>query len=410
MANFVVFFAGSGQKVKSDKHVYDVWGSALWDSNEKYIGIYNDGVGEAKGTSALTGKGWAKAIEDSLNNITSEPDKVVVVGMSRGGVQALIFAHCLNYKYPNSEVFIFAIDPVQGAHFLNDGSFDMRDKRNIISRMGFRGTRGDLKRKYNLKDDANKSIPVNVKFYLSTLAQFKGSSRTLLCWGFTPQAPRLGNLVCPITVPYKTYELIGDHSFGVYTGIENGGINKSRQARGKVTFEMFAYHLNKSGFAQNFSVGFDQMQALEYYCLIAMEDLSGSQGQKKSSGYSFLEASRKAGSVWGDSFTASAKTRVHKGRGHLVKSLTVISAKGYFVNQRHKKIYDEVLNQLSNVFIPEILQNKAYAASFKMKYPNILPWLAKNAEFGLKCDGDKKSFDEFNQLIETMASASFLGS
>ena len=41
MANYVVFFAGSGQKVRDDKHVYNSWGKGLWESDGKYIGIYN---------------------------------------------------------------------------------------------------------------------------------------------------------------------------------------------------------------------------------------------------------------------------------------------------------------------------------------------------------------------------------
>lgn len=418
MANYVVFFAGSGQKVKDDKHVYNSWGKGLWESDGKYIGIYNDGVGEAEGTSGTTGAGWAKAIESSMNGIPSAPQKVIVVGMSRGGVQAVIFAHCVKDKFPATEVFVFAVDPVDGGHIQNEGSFDLRDNRNLMARvttgLGFaRGTRGDLKKKYNLQDDAPKTIPTNVKFYLSVLAQFKGNTRAF--WGFTPQAPELGNLTC--TVPHQTYELPGDHGYGVYTGNEKKkkGIygfrtkvdvyDPSREARGKVTREMFSYHLRERGFTQNFSVGFDLMQAMEYYCQIAMEDLSGSQGQgnKNRSGFSFLEASRRAGTNWGDSFNASPENRWHKGRGHLIKSTEAIRGKGYFVNSRHRQIYIELESRLQAIFLSQgTATDGATAMQLKHSYPNILPWMLKNAEFARDREADKTSFVEFIQLLETL--------
>jgi len=65
--------------------------------------------------------------------------KVIVIGMSRGGVRAVIFAKCLNDGFRHAKAFVFAIDPVQGAHAgLNDGSFDMRSSRN-----GMKGSRDE---------------------------------------------------------------------------------------------------------------------------------------------------------------------------------------------------------------------------------------------------------------------------
>jgi hypothetical protein len=313
----------------------------------------------------------------------------------------------VRHKFPETEVFVFAIDPVDGGNIQNDGSFDLRDNRNLMARMTTglgmtRGTRGALKKKYNLQDDASKTIPDNVRFYLSVLAQFKGKTRAF--WGFTPQDPRLGNLTCTDPNLTRTFELPGDHGFGVYTGNEKGKLNISRQARGKVTTEMFAYYLNKTGFARNFNVGFDQMQTLGYYSLIAMEDLSGSQGQgkKNKSGFSFLEASRKAGTNWGDSFTASTQNRWHAGRGHIVKSMEAIRGKGYFVNRRHKQIYEQVLPEIENALSLYDFGNYFPWAQICQKGKDILPWMQKNAEFAKDREGDKKSYEEFMRLLETM--------
>jgi hypothetical protein len=165
---------------------------------------------------------------------------------------------------------------------------------------------------------------------------------------------------------------------------------------------MFAYYLNKTGFARNFNVGFDQMKAMEYYCLIAMEDLDGSQGQAKKSGFSFLEASRKASSKWGDSFTASTDNRWLKGRGHLVKSMQAIRGKGYFVNRRHRQIYEQVSPQIEEAISLFNFSNYFPWANIQQNCPHILPWMQKNAEFAKDREGDKKSFEDFMQLLETL--------
>jgi hypothetical protein len=144
---------------------------------------------------------------------------------------------------------------------------------------------------------------------------------------------------------------------------------------------------------------------MEYYCQIAMEDLSGSQGQgnKNRSGFSFLEASRRAGTNWGDSFNASPENRWHKGRGHLIKSTEAIRGKGYFVNSRHRQIYIELESRLQAIFLSQgTATDGATAMQLKHSYPNILPWMLKNAEFARDREADKTSFVEFIQLLETM--------
>ena len=128
MSNYAVFFAGSDQDVHSAKHVYTDWANELRRSG--YTPIMKSGVGVFAGTKGMTGSGWARIIESAMQDITDEPGQIIVVGMSRGGVQAVIFAQCVQHKYPRAELFVFAVDPVQGAHVgFNDGSFDMRSSR-----------------------------------------------------------------------------------------------------------------------------------------------------------------------------------------------------------------------------------------------------------------------------------------
>jgi hypothetical protein len=148
-------------------------------------------------------------------------DKVVVVGMSRGGVQAVVCANCLYTKYQNlKSVFVFAVDPVQGWTAVNKGSFDMR-----ADRKGSGGSRDVLKTQYGLGDDAPNSLLDNVQFYLSVIMQFKGKNRSFP--GFTPQSPTLQNMT--VKREAKVYELPGDHSTGVASGLKSDGSAHAHQ-------------------------------------------------------------------------------------------------------------------------------------------------------------------------------------
>ena len=189
MPNYAVFFAGSDQRVTDPKHVYVDWAVDL--AQHGYSAVLCDGVGKFGGTSGTTGAGWATIVQHAMTTVESggSPDRVIVVGMSRGGVQAMIFAHCMRHQFPAAKLFVFAIDPVQGGHIQNDGSFDLRDNRNLArSLFGRRGSRDDLKDRYRLSDAAPNTVPANVEFYLTALMQFRGNTRKF--WGFTPQAPR----------------------------------------------------------------------------------------------------------------------------------------------------------------------------------------------------------------------------
>lgn len=117
------------------------------------------------------------------------PDKVIVVGMSRGGVQAVICANCLKTKFPRAQVFVFAIDPVQGYHAVNEGSFDLRADRKWFHSLRSRESRDELRDSYGLTADAPRTIPDNVVMYLSVLAQFRGSDRGMK-WVSRHRAPR----------------------------------------------------------------------------------------------------------------------------------------------------------------------------------------------------------------------------
>lgn len=365
--NYAIFFAGSGQEVRDTKLVYHDWATKLASCG--YATLLCDGVGKFAGTSGKTGAGWAKIIQHAMTWLEegakgANPRNVVVVGMSRGGVQAVICANCLRTKFPQARVFVFAIDPVQGAHIgFNDGSFDMRS-----SRWGMKGSRDDLKAKYRLTDDAPKTIPDNVDMYLSVLAQFRGSDRGVK-WGFTPQSPTLQNMICRAQNS-KVYELPGDHSSGVQSGLNSDGTAHahaaSRNARGVVTWEMFSHWLRSRGFANVETVAL--IPALDKYCLIANEDLGGVQIDGKSTGFSFLRASK-----FSQGFTDTADSRGLKGRGHLVASSQARNGRGYYVNERHYEIWRAVRDMLRVVARDpaEILE----------RYPNIIPWAAHNRGF-----------------------------
>jgi hypothetical protein len=366
---YAIFFAGSDQNVNDAKLVYREWATQL--AQDGYASLLCDGVGKFSGTSGLTGAGWAKIIQHAMSWIeegakgAGAPTKVIVVGMSRGGVQAVICANCLKTAFPRTKVFVFAVDPVQGAHVgMNDGSFDMKS-----SRWGFKGSRDDLKARYRLSDDAPKTVPNNVDTYLSVLAQFRGSDRGLK-WGFTPQSPSLQNMSCHSQMS-KIYELPGDHSSGVQTGKLSDGNShpheQSRQARGLVTREMFAHWLRVRGFAKMNSG--DVFTTLDKYCLIANEDLGGVQIDGQRTGFSFLRASKFSGG-----FDATAESRSLKGRGHLVSSSQVQVGRGYFVNERHFEIWDYVKAALR-------VEARDRRSGIWGRCPNILPWLAHNHGF-----------------------------
>ena len=301
--NYAIFFAGSGQKVCDQKLVYTDWAERLRSAG--YQTFVLDGVGVSSGTSkwdafknamgfkAITGSGWAAIVGKAMDWLIEKsrggsPQHVVLVGMSRGGVEAVVCANCVKNEFPQARLFVFAIDPVQGAHVLNDGSFDMRDNRP-----GARGTRDKLKARYRLDDQAPKSIPDTVDLYLSVLAQFRGSTRAFYKWGFTPQSPSLQGSMVTNGRPYKVYELPGDHSSAVHSGYTSKGGDHahktSRQARSLVTRDMFFSHLLDTGFARIEQV--HDFAVMDAYCLIAIEDLGNVQFGGKNSGFSFLRAS-----------------------------------------------------------------------------------------------------------------------
>ena len=369
---YAIFFAGSDQKVRDTKLVYHDWATRLASCG--YSTLLCDGVGKFAGTDGKTGAGWAKIIQHAMTWLEvgaqggGAPEKVVVVGMSRGGVQAVICANCLQKKFPHAQVFVFAIDPVQGYHVVNDGSFDLRADRKWFSSLRKRESRDELRDSYGLTADAPKTIPDNVVMYLSVLAQFRGSNRVF--WGFTPQSPTLQNMTCRAQHS-KVYELPGDHSSGVQSGMNSDGSAhahaSSRQARGLVTWEMFSHWLVKAGFARVTRVG--EYTALDKYCLIANEDLGGVQIDGKETGFSFLRASKFEGG-----FDASADSRFHKGRGHLVPSSQVAEGRGCFVNERHWDIYQAVRAPLR-------IEARNPQSGILAQCPNILPWLAHRKGF-----------------------------
>lgn len=393
MPNYAVFFAGSDQRVNDPKHVYRDWATEL--AMQKYVPIMCDGVGKFSGTSGTTGSGWANIVQHAMDVIEGggAPEQVIVVGMSRGGVQALIFAHCMRSKYENARLFVFAIDPVQGGHIQNDGSFDMKSNRNFLRKLGVRGSRDELKDRYRLSDNAPNTVPDNVAFYLTALMQFRGSTRAF--WGFTPQAPSLGNINGLQPNRYATYEIPGDHGYGVYTGkvsANSEDVDRSRESRGRVTREMFAFHCRAQGFGY---VSFDPpLVTLNHYCRIANEDLSGSQGQSKASGYSFLEGSRTA-RTWGSPFEKpSGAYGWAKGRGHMVACTQAILGKGYFVNARHREIY-----RLCRPLVEMAVERDR--GSFQ-RLQEIPPWLEANARFGADCERDREKYEAFLAMLEEL--------
>lgn len=392
MANYAVFFAGSDQSVYDSKHVYSDWAREL--SRSRYNPILCDGCGKFPGTSGSTGSGWAKIVQHAMDAIAgykAPPVKVIIVGMSRGGVQALILAHCIRAEYPNAKCFVFAVDPVQGAHIQNASSFDLSEKRNVFrSLFNQRGSRDDLKDRYSLGNAAPNTIPDNVDFYLTALMQFKGKSRKF--WGFTPQAPSLGNINGLRLGRHATYEIPGDHGYGVYTGLEEGKeLNGSRYSRGRVTREMFAHHCLEHGYGR---VQFDDIfSTLNHYCRIANEDLMGSQGQSKATGFSFLKQSRAARTFGSPFSNPSASHGWAAGRGHIVASTQAIAHNGYFVNDRHHRIFMD----LEPIIAREITAGRN---DLFQNYQEIPPWFQANARFALDAGEDRRRFAALLAMLE----------
>jgi len=91
--NCAIWFAGSGQDVDDKKRVYADWAEKLYNAGG-YQSTLRSGVGKIKGTSGTTGKGWAAVIDDAMKSLArrsgDEPKNVIIVGMSRGGVQAVV--------------------------------------------------------------------------------------------------------------------------------------------------------------------------------------------------------------------------------------------------------------------------------------------------------------------------------
>jgi len=390
MPNYAVFFAGSDQRVNDPKHVYVDWATEL--ARQGYVSILCDGVGKFSGTSGTTGSGWANVVQHAMDAVEAggNPERVIVVGMSRGGVQALIFAHCMKSRFRAAKLFVFAIDPVQGGHIQNDGSFDMKDNRNFLRKLGVRGSRDALKERYRLSDAAPNTVPDNVEFYLTALMQFRGSTRAF--WGFTPQAPSLNNITGVQRNKHATYEIPGDHGYGVYTGVstDSQDVDRSRESRGRVTREMFASHCRDRGFGY---LTFDPpLVALNHYCRIANEDLSGSQGQSKATGFSFLAASRGA-QTWGSQFkNPSGSYGWAKGRGHIVASTQAILGKGYFVNARHREIY--------RTCRPLVELALEHDRSCFQRLDQIPPWLEANARFAADAERDRTNFEAFLTALD----------
>jgi len=379
---YAIFFAGSGQKARDASLIYTQWEAGL--KSLGYATLLLDGVGEfettknwlgfkTSQTSKATGKGWALIVRRAMEWLEDEVrvgnslDKVVIVGMSRGGVQAVVCANCLKHKYGHAPVFVFAIDPVQGWHPGNQGSFDMRTERS-----GSRGTRDELKTDYSLQENAPNTLSDNVKRYLSVIMQFRGSQR--LIPGFTPQSPSLQNMT--VDCPHIVYELPGDHSTGVDSGLTtNGSVHKqssSRNTRSLVTTDMFYHWLRKESFGDVGQV--DDFVVVDAYCRIANEDLAGVQFDNKKSGFSFLMASHPGA---GRSFEANPMSRFHKGRGHLVQSTQVFAAKdlnpimlGYYVNERHFELY--------KAFEPRLQIEMRKPPNQRQHLSNIIAWINRN--------------------------------
>jgi len=389
---YAIFFAGSGQKASSEKYVYEAWAQQL--SAADYETLVLDGVGEFRsattgkwqlfknkiGLSAKTGAGWAEIVSHAMSWLierageNGNPEKVIVVGMSRGGVQAVVFANCMQDRFKNTPVFVFAIDPVQGFHVINDGSFDMRDGRKGVHS----GSRKTLKAVYKLTDQAPNTIPENVAMYLSVLSQFRGSQRGIK-WGFTPQSPTLGNMTNHAK-EHKVYELPGDHSSGVSSGKKNTrewhGHWISRLARSLVTWDMFAYWLVAKDFARVERPW--EWYVLDAYCYIANQDLGEVQFDGRNSRFSFLRTSRDMNVQ--NQFDQTAASRRLKGRGHLIASSQVaasqrladLSLQGYYVNERHFQIYFTLRDALRSH-----LNNPSQSAILK-KCVEIEPWVQHN--------------------------------
>jgi len=398
---YAIFFAGSGQQVLDEKFIYKDWAKRLESSG--YQTILMDGVGSASKSKAITGAGWASIIQDAMaivegNQHGVSPEKVIVVGMSRGGVEAVICTHCLKHVFPDTPVFVFAIDPVQGYHLTGKGSFDMSKTRSLSRLLGIKGSRDDLKTQYGLENDAPKTIPRNVAMYLSVLSQFRGKQRGL-AWGFTPQSPTLHNMIDK-SKRRKVYELLGDHSSGVYSG--NGSaptVKTSREARSLVTRDMFFHWLLQTGFA---SVKQENpYSVLDAYCKIANDDLGEVQFDERSSGFSFLRTSQnqpdqvvqfdaqrpnhsflRTSQNQPRQFTGIAMSRKLKGREHLIASQQVAESKkhrpelrGYYVNERHFEVYCGIRNLID-------ITIKKDPKSLGKLCPNIPPWLVHNEKGG----------------------------
>jgi len=372
MPGHAVFFGGSGHDVESDKFTYKQWCSrfeAIQWSAKRYSGVGVDNNRTFK-TSEATGAGWAAIIKEAMNDIgrlNIPPKNFCIVGQSRGGVQANVLAHCISHWATHQQevpfcpnIFIFAIDPVEGWNAANSGSFDFRADRGFkgirtqrfgkigfnlklsnLGRQSSRYSRDQLRQDYSLDEDAASKVHPAVQFYLSVIMQFRGSNRKHgIKHGFTPQM--IDQNFSTGQVSAKSYVLQGDHGYGVYTGIEGAKPLKiSRRARGRVAYDMLVHHLKLSDICQ-LAEEVDQLGILDDYALIALEDLEGRQVDGGKSGYSFLQSETSQNN------TASATSRWHSGRGHLVSSSNLGDRP--FVNERHSLLWKANENRILRMF------------------------------------------------------------
>ena len=80
--------------------------------------------------------------------------------------------------------------------------------------------------------------------------------------------------------------------------------------------------------------------------------------------------------------------------------MAVISGKGYYVNVRHKEIYDQLTTHITTVLMEQAKLSKAFLDLSKLHYPNVWPWLYKNAQFAADSKEDKPAFEELTEKLK----------
>ena len=361
-------FAGTGQDPKAAKHNYGhlkhMLTQAGYTVDDPYIGIgtipQTGPVIKSKKhfLKKILGTGWEKSIAQALQSVEARfapihaaaaaaaaaddtnrqnafarsaggsrhlgaaarapaparPDRhqFVCMGLSRGGVQALIMANILSVKYPSSRIFIGTMDPVPGLNVAALGRGHCFNSWSDIKGKGFLRQFGlDAK-------TVSSTVFKGVSVHCNILMQFTKDGRKA---GFTPLSKALGTLTIKDGVGYEEFLMIGDHSDCSSSNIQ--------RPSALCAHDIFFHYMQAANF--NAPPTYPCLNVLENYSKMVMKDLA-----KKGEGKSFVQ--KHTEHAMSTDHVSPPTTFLYgmKGRERLIAAADTGVG---FVNQRHQALY-----------------------------------------------------------------------